>query len=166
MNDVESAIIDENTEVVENSSKDIISNEETVDENSEIAALKSELEKLREELKSQKEREEYNSRILNEISEFEEYFPEVDIREIPDEVWEKVKNGVPLSASFALDRRKRELDRKRIGDFNEKNRRMSTGSLMPGEGEKYYSPAEVKKMTPAQVKSHYDEIVESMRHWN
>jgi hypothetical protein len=62
--------------------------------------------------------------------------------------------------------RKIELEKKKISDFNENNRRMSTGSLLQGDGEKYYSPSEVKKMTPAQVKSHYDEIVESMRHWN
>ena len=54
----------------------------------------------------------------------------------------------------------------RIRDVNIKNRKMSAGAVSQGDGEKYYSPSEVKRMTPAQVKKHYDEIVESMRHWN
>ena len=107
-----------------------------------------------------------NSRMLKELNEFQEYFPEVDIRAISDEVWEQVKNGASLSASFALNLRKIEIERKKVNDFNEKNRRMSTGSLIQGDGEIYYSPSEVKRMTPAQVKAHYDDIVESMRHWN
>ena len=132
----------------------------------EISLLKNELEALRLELKSRDEREEMNSRMLKELNEFQEYFPEVDIRGIPDEIWEEVKNGASLSASFALNLRKIEIERKKVNDFNEKNRRMSAGSLIQGDGEKFYSPSEVKRMTPAQVKAHYDDIVASMRHWN
>ena len=132
----------------------------------EVSLLKNELETLRLELKSRDEREEMNSRMLKELNEFQEYFPEVDIRAISDEVWEQVKNGASLSASFALNLRKIEIERKKVNDFNEKNRRMSAGSLIQGDGEKFYSPSEVKRMTPAQVKAHYDDIVASMRHWN
>lgn len=166
MNEVEFSTIEENLESIEESLADPSTSEEAVTENSEIDLLRAEIEKLRSELKIRDEREKVNSKILQEIQEFGNYFPDVDIHEIPDEVWEKVKRGAPLSASFALNLRKIELEKKKISDFNEKNRRMSTGSLVQGEGEKYYSPSEVKKMTPAQVKSHYDEIVESMRHWN
>jgi hypothetical protein len=166
VNDVENSVIEETVEAVEENSADTNSNEKSIDENSEISALRMELEGLRAELRARDESEKLNSRMLAEITEFQEYFPEVDIHQISNEVWEKVKNGVPLSASFALSLHKMELEKKKVSDFNEKNRRMSAGSLMQGEGEKYYSPAEVKKMTPAQVKSHYDEIVASMRHWN
>ena len=138
-------------------------NEEKTDE---LTLLKNELESLRAELQLREEREMANSRILKEITEFEEYFPEVDIHQIPSEIWEQVRQGASLSASFALNLRRLEIERKKTNDFNEKNRRMSAGSLIQGEGEKYYSPSEVKKMTPAQVKLHYDDIVESMRHWN
>ena len=166
MNEVEFSTIEECLEDVEEAFADSDASEENTAESSELDLLKTEIEELRAEIKSRDERERVNSRILQEIKEFGDYFPDVDIHEIPDEVWEKVKNGMPLSASFALNLRKMELEKKKISDFNEKNRRMSTGSLVQGEGEKYYSPSEVKKMTPAQVKSHYDEIVASMRHWN
>ena len=132
----------------------------------ELSLLKSEIDSLRQELRARDEREQANSRMLNELTEFSEYFPDVDIHNIPNEVWEQVKNGTSIAAAFALNLRKMELEKKKVSDFNDKNRRMSAGSLLGGEGEKYYSPAEVKRMTPAQVKSHYDDIIESMRHWN
>lgn len=158
MNDIENTFVEEVEEDFGNASE--------TEELDEISLLKNELEALRLELKSRDEREEMNSRMLKELNEFQEYFPEVDIRAISDEVWEQVKNGASLSASFALNLRKIEIERKKVNDFNEKNRRMSTGSLIQGDGENYYSPSEVKRMTPAQVKAHYDDIVASMRHWN
>ena len=158
MNDIENTFVEEVEEDFGNASE--------TEELDEISLLKNELEALRLELKSRDEREEMNSRMLKELNEFQEYFPEVDIRAISDEVWEQVKNGASLSASFALNLRKIEIERKKVNDFNEKNRRMSAGSLIQGDGEKFYSPSEVKRMTPAQVKAHYDDIVESMRHWN
>lgn len=158
MNDIENTFIEEAEEDSGNAFET-----EALDE---VSLLKNELEALRLELKSRDEREEMNSRMLKELNEFQEYFPEVDIRAISDEVWEQVKNGASLSASFALNLRKIEIERKKVNDFNEKNRRMSAGSLIQGDGEKFYSPSEVKRMTPAQVKAHYDDIVASMRHWN
>ena len=158
--------IEENFEAFDEGIENVEDDRGSLNETDEITLLKAEIESLRNELKERKEREELDSRILEQIREFEDYFPEVSLNQIADEVWEMVKKGAPLSASFALHMRKRELEKKKVSDFNEKNRRMSAGSLIQGDGEKYYSPAEVKKMTPAQVKSHYDEIVASMRHWN
>jgi hypothetical protein len=152
--------VEESEEIIE----DVVSEEEeSVDE---VALLKHELELLKEEIRLRDERETANSRILKEITEFEEYFPEVNLHQIPSEIWEQVRQGASLSASFALSLRKLEIEKQKTSDFNEKNRRMSAGSLIQGEGEKYYSPSEVKKMTHAQVKLHYDDILESMRHWN
>ena len=162
MSDIENKIVEETFEVV----PDVSLEEEIEREVDELSILKAELDSLREELRSRDEREQANSRMLKEITEFSEYFPEVDIQEVPVEVWEQVRKGASLSASFALNLRKLEIERKKVDDFNNKNRRMSAGSLLQGEGEKYYSPSEVKKMTPAQVKTHYDDIIESMRHWN
>ena len=163
MNDVENISV----ENVDTPCAEAVADEPVMEnEIDELSLLKSELEALRMELKSRDEREAQNSRMIKELTEFQKYFPEVELHSIPDDVWEQVKNGVSLSASFALNLKKIEIERKKISDFNEKNRRMSAGSLMQGEGEKYYSPSEVKRMSPAQVKAHYDDIVESMRHWN
>lgn len=145
-----------------------ISSEEVTEEskNDEISMLRAELDDLRAKLLEKEQIERAESRMQRELSEFEDYFPEVSLEEIPDEVWQKVKVGASLSAQYSLFRRRAELEKRRISDFNEKNRKMSAGAAGHGEGEKYYSPAEVKRMSPAQVKTHYDEIIESMRHWN
>ena len=143
--------------------------EQTVDEDpelNELTTLKAEIENLRAQLKTREDEERAIARIHNELAEFEEYFPEVELSSIPDDVWEKVKGGTSLSASYSLFKRKEELKNKKICDINEKNRKMSAGSIVGGDGEKFVSPAEVKRMTPAQVKVNYDRIVESMRHWN
>lgn len=140
--------------------------EEESDEASELFTLRAEVERLKAELLAKQQEERATSRINSELSEFEEYFPEVTLDEIPDEVWDKVRGGASLSATYSLFKRKRELERIRISELNEKNRKMSAGSLVGGDGETYYSPAEVKRMTPAQVKKNYDRILESMRHWN
>ena len=132
----------------------------------EISMLRAELEELRVKLLEKEQLERAESRIQREIYEFEAYFSDVKLEEIPDEVWQKVKTGASLSAQYSLFRRRAELEKRRISDHNEKNRKMSAGAAGRGEGEKYYSPAEVKRMSPAQVKTHYDEIIESMRHWN
>lgn len=163
MSDIETTMIDDLDVLDTNLTEDEPITENDIDE---LALLKSELETLRTELKARDEREAVNSRMIKEFTEFQKYFPDVELHSIPDEIWEQVKNGESLSASFALNLRKIEIERKKISDFNEKNRRMSAGSLMQGEGEKYYSPSEVRRMSSAQVKAHYDDIVESMRHWN
>lgn len=150
-------LVDEVEEVIE---------QEKIIQDDELLRLRGEIETLRAELNAKNEAEKAQSRILSELSEFQEYFPEVDIHTIPDEIWERVKGGSSLASSYALFLRRVDLERKKVGDFNEKNRRMSAGSLLRGEGEKYFSPSEVRKMTPAQVRSNYDDIVASMKHWN
>ena len=137
-----------------------------VAEPDEMSLLKEEINSLKAELERRQEFDRAQARMNSELLEFEEYFPDTDVRSIPKEIWEQVRNGASLAGTYALFLRKNGLAEKKIGDFNEKNRRMSAGSLMNGEGEKYYSPAEVKKMTPAQVKKHYDDIITSIRHWN
>lgn len=140
--------------------------EELEDDVGELELLRAEVQRLRTELYEREELDRVNSRMKNEMAEFEEYFPETDISSVPDEIWEKVKGGASLASSFALYQRKIEMEAQRISDFNKRTRKMSAGSLASDEGEKYYSPSEVKKMSPAQVRANYDDIIESMRHWH
>jgi hypothetical protein len=139
---------------------------EDIDETDELSRLRTELEELRARLAEKEELEKASLRMRQELTEFGEYFPEVELESIPEEVWDKVKGGASLSAQYSLYRRRVELEKRRISDFNEKNRKMSAGAAGRADGEKYYSPSEVKRMSPSQVKAHYNEIVESMRHWN
>lgn len=135
-------------------------------ERSELERLAEELENLRGELARRDALDESNKRMLRECEEFKEYFPDTELSAVPDEVWESVKGGVSLAAAYALFARKTEIHKSRVEQINRKNREMSAGSVKQGGDEKYYSPTEVKAMTPEQVRSNYAEIIESMRHWN
>lgn len=133
---------------------------------SELDAMKRELEELRATLAERDRRDAERERAEAELGRFREYFPTVSHSDIPGEVWESVRGGESLAGAYSLYLRRGELERERISEFNKKTSRMSAGSLTRDGDDKYFSPAEVKKMTPAQVRQNYDDIVESMRHWN
>lgn len=132
----------------------------------ELSALRKEVEELRSILREREELDAVNLRMRSELEEFYEYFPSVDPKSVPDDVWEKVRGGASLAATYSLFERKRARDEQKALEHNQKMRKMSSGALESRGAENYFSPDEVRKMTPSQVKSHYDDIVESMRHWN
>lgn len=135
-------------------------------EQKSIEQLESELSELRERLREREELDRAQSRAARELDSFAELFPDTDLREIPQSVWDEVRRGGSLCAGFALHLRLRELEREKVAQKNESNRRMSSGSILGGESENYYSPDEVKRMTPRQVREKYDDIIESMKHWS
>lgn len=132
----------------------------------ELIALREKVEELSAQLREREEIDAANARMKEELEEFYEYFPSVDPKSVPDEVWERVKRGASLAATYSLFERKREWEAQRTISHNERMRRMSTGALEAADSDGYYSPDEVRRMTPAQVRKNYDDIVESMRHWN
>lgn len=132
----------------------------------ELTALRKQVEELSVQLREKEALDEANARMKEELEEFYEYFPSVDLKSVPDEVWERVKRGASLAATYSLLERKREREAQRSVSHNEKMRRMSAGSIEAADADGYYSPDEVRRMTPAQVRKNYDDIVESMRHWN
>lgn len=163
MNENEKVILEESEVIEEKTDDDNLDYQEGVDE---LSLLREELQSLKNQLSEREKLDQANARIEMEISEFYDCFPESNLREIPEEVWEKVRRGSSLSAEYSLFKRKVEIEKQKISDINERNRKMSAGAIGILDGEKYYSPAEVKKMTPAEVKRNYDDIIESMRHWN
>ena len=139
---------------------------EDSEKDGQLDILRAEIEELRGEIARRDAIEESNRRVMRECEEFKEYFPEIELSAIPDGVWESVKGGLPLAASYALYARKEELHKNRIDEINRRNKLMSAGSVRRDGEEKYYSPSEVRSMTRDQVKSNYSDIIESMRHWN
>ena len=136
--------------------------DESAVEPSELEALKArnaELEKALEERKS------ISARLESEISEFSEMFPDVPLSEIPDEIWEEVKGGLPLSASYARHERKRSLSQRKAEEANKNALEKSSGSVT-GTSEHYFTAEQVRKMSAAEVKKNYSHIINSMKHWN
>ena len=156
MNDIEEEIVaEELSEALE----------ETSDGDGRDALL-SEINALKEELARRDALDEDNRRMLRECEQFKEYFPNSELSSLPDEVWEKVKGGLPLAASYALYERREALRRERAKELNSRNEKMSAGSVKRGGEEKYYSPSEVRSMTRDQIRSNYSDVIESMRHWH
>lgn len=107
---------------------------------------------------------EQRERVGRECEEFEQYFPDVPLRAVPDEVWGRVRTGVPLSAAYALYEARSRRESETAQREAERHAMMSVG--IPDEaGRDYFSPAQVRAMSQREVRENYDRIFESMRHW-
>ena len=142
-----------------------IPSEEITQEES-IALLKKQAEELRREIKALEEIKNNNEKLLSELKEFTEIFPESSIDDLPEEVWESVKKGSSLAAAFALYEKKTAAQRLAANEINTRNARLSPGIAGIGADSEYFTPAQVKKMSRAEVRKNYEKIRESMKKWN
>ena len=102
----------------------------------------------------------------NEYDEFKRLFPGVSVRDLPDAVRESVNSGVPLAAAYALFEKRRAAELADAENVNLRNREFSTGSVKEtASNEVYYSPREVREMTPDEVHNNFSAILKSMDHW-
>lgn len=128
----------------------------------DVDQLRGELTRLKTELD---QRERRFAHMGEELAEFALLYPEVPISEIPDGVWAEVTRGIPLSAAYALEARKREQMLQRANQSNLLNRQRAPGELKPGEDD-LYSPAEVRAMSREEVRANYSKIMRSMQKWH
>lgn len=128
----------------------------------ELDTLRAEVARLRESLEK-KEREQAEA--LRELEEFNRLFPEIPLRQIPSSVWEKRQGGLPLNAAYALYERERARASARADAVNQANAARSAGQAGVHTEREYFSPDEVRAMTPAQVRQNYQRIRESMKTW-
>ena len=126
-----------------------------------IEALNARIWEL-EELLSQ--REAVADRMMRECEEFESYFPEVTLRQVPAEVWNRVQAGIPLAAAYALYERGIRNQATAAQEQNARNAAHLPTAPAPAES-RYFSPAQVRAMSRREVRENYDRIFESMRHW-
>ena len=132
-------------------------------EANELEALRAEVSTLRAQLEG--ERALYG-RMSAECAEFSELYPSVPLSDLPDSIWESVKKGVPIAAAYALHERKNTLIKMKADLINDINSRSSSGSIDSHPAEEYYSPDEVRAMSPAEVRSNYSSIIRSMSKWH
>lgn len=127
----------------------------------ETAVLQARIRELEEQIAA---REQLSDRIGRECSEFETYFPEISLQRVPDEVWGQVREGVPLSAAYALYEKKQQRQMANAQRIGQRGSSMTAG-LVDAAGDEYFSPSQVRAMSPREVRQNYDRIFESMRHW-
>ena len=132
------------------------------DATEQLRQLRSELTSLRAEIAARDER---LSRMSAEYAEFRTLYPSVPFEAIDDSVMEDVKNGIPLSAAYALFERRRQLAAEQAARINAENSHRTPGALRATD-EDYFSPDEVRKMTPGEVRTNYQKILQSMRKWH
>lgn len=129
----------------------------------EIRTLREQVKQLTEELEA---RAAIADKIAAQIGEFTDLFPEVSMESVPESVWESVRRGSSLAASYALYARKAYMSGQRASDVNQRNARNSPGVAGKGTASEYYTPDEVRAMSQKEVRANYSKIIESMKKWN
>ncbi len=138
---------------------ELIPNEETAEELPDPAL---ELEELRSKLERAEKRAQT---VVSDWREFTELFPDADIASLPDSFDLALERGIPPAAAYALELRRREVSRLRIEASERRAREMSAGRI-ENHDDSLYSPAEVRAMTPKEVKENYEKIRRSMKSWH
>ena len=124
--------------------------------------LRREIADLRKKLDA---KENEQKQILHELGEFDRLFPETSVKDVPEEVWKRVEDGIPLSAAYALYEREQSIIRNRANEINARNYSLSAGKAGKGASEDYFSPDEVKRMSPKEVHRNFSKIKNSMKYW-
>lgn len=143
------------TEEAEIPQEDISAPDETEILRNEITRLRSILE----------EKETAAERNMRELKEFMRLFPDTPLQNVPSEVWAKVKDGIPLSAAYALHEKELALMAYRAKEINDINAARSAGKAGAHDGNEYFSCDEVRMMSQKEVHENYDKIRSSMKHW-
>lgn len=169
----EAEALREEPETIDESETDEVPEEEEADEapadeeqkadENELAYLKAELDALKKELADSRA---FYARLESECAEFAELYPSVPLKTLPDSIWQSVKSGVPLAAAYALEARKAELAARRAEAVNGENRNMSSGALSSDSYNDFFTPAEVRAMSAAEVRANYTKIINSMSKWH
>lgn len=158
------------SEIDEDPREDITPETQEEPQEDEVKDTSIELNELREKVRELNERllaqAEESKRISEQLGEFFDVFPNADIKTLPDSVWDSVRAGNSLAASYALYRQRvyqRELAAKAV---NERNTENSSGRVGRSNSKEYFSPDEVRSMSRSEVKANYSKIIESMKKWN
>ena len=168
----EKEVLKEETEKgsVEKNTSENIEESVSVDTSCETDTDTSELEGLRRQVRELSEKLEQRSameeKISAQIGELAELFPEVSLGTVPEEVWQRVRSGESLAASYALYERRLRLSEEKAIGVNAKNQRQSSGYAGRGTSSEYFSPDEVRAMSQKEVRANYTKIIESMKKWN
>ena len=137
--------------------------EEATDTALELSELREKVRELNERLLAQAEE---SQRISEQLGEFYDVFPNADIKTLPDSVWESVRAGNSLAASYALYRQRVYQRKMEAKSVNERNIESSSGRVGSDSSREYFTPDEVRSMSRAEVKANYSKIIESMKKWN
>lgn len=157
--------VEEPEEIHEETVEEVEIEPESSDE-AEISAPEPEISEEIEEKPSRIAEFEQKEAIEREYDEFKRLFPGVSIKDLPETVREAVNSGVPLAAAYALFEKRRAAEFADAENVNLRNSELSAGSVKEAvSNEIYYSPREVREMSPDEVHKNFSDILRSMNHW-
>ena len=171
-NNQESQIPDQDTKDQKDISEDSKTSDqdtklqEDTSEESKMSELNAKIESLTQELEAYKSAKKQQEKIAEQLNEFYELFPNIALKAIPDEVWESVKGGNTLAASYAVYEKRISEAARRIEEINKRNASLAAGVAGKNSSDEFFSLEEVKKMSPSEVRSNFAKIRNSMKVWN
>ena len=129
------------------------------------AELLAEIDDLKQKLAELEATRAAQERMLAQVEEFNSLFPDVPLQALPESVWDAVRAGAPLAASYALYERQAAAREERISRINRETAQRSSGLAGKNSASEYFTPDEVRRMTPIEVHANYSRIRESMKKW-
>lgn len=108
---------------------------------------------------------EADGQLSEEIQRFRKAFPDVAAEDIPQSVWEDMRNGIPLTYAYAMFLQANGKDTDYADEVNARNSSSATPPVSEGADEGELSMEEVESMSPAAVKSNFPRILRSIGKW-
>ena len=142
--------------------KEPCAEEEEKEPQSETELLRNEVERLKAQLE---ERQAAEAKNMKELQDFMRLYPDTPLQSGPREVWQRVEEGLPLSAAYALHEKELALIAYRAKEINDLNASRAAGKAGVNEENEYFSYDEVRSMTQREVHDNYEKIRRSMKHW-
>ena len=135
------------------------------EEEESLSKLKDTINVLKARISELERTKETQERILTELGDFNSLFPNTPIDDIPESVWDMVKKGTSLAASYALYEKRNQAEIQRREQINQRNASKSAGIAGKDTANEYFSPEEVRKMSRAEVHANFSKIRKSMQKW-
>lgn len=93
-------------------------------------------------------------------------FPKLNASAVPDEVWDRVREGDSLSAAYCLWLVKTVKEKKRIDGVNSRNAHAALPPVSDdSEREGFFTRDTVRNMSREQIRKNLDRILKSMDSW-
>ena len=164
---VEDISQDTPTEYTEAATEKASENTEIDDEDQDtIALLQNTIVSLKDKISELELARDSQEKMLGQLSDFAELFPSVEIKSIPESVWDSVRSGTSLAAAYALYEKRVAAENMRIEKINSLNSLKSAGAAGKNTASEFFTPDDVRKMSPAEVRANFSKIKKSMTKWN
>lgn len=119
-----------------------------------------------EELEALRRENEMRDKVTRDIDRLWEMFPDIKLDSVPEELWEMVSQGESLLGAYCILLCRDGLEKEKAQKKDRENSAKTPPAVKSGsESPEFFTREAVSKMSRAEVRKHYDKIVESMKNW-